>query len=384
MTTTGLFWLNQLFSVDRAGLRRRLAEHHPALNELPRRIAILGAADEGRRLGEICRRHGVAIAAIVDDSPKRQGTIVADQRVESAGGLDAVDRDIPVIIASHRTLDASRMLKSKGFRHVSPFAALQILHGQVFPPHMFHAGWFEDLLDHRDDYVRLAERLGDDLSRRTLDSVLAYRQTLDPETLAEVTTPWADLYLPAGLFTLGEHETYVDGGAYDGDTIRLFIERTGGRFEKVLGFEPDPATFARLGANFAEEPRVIPINAGLWSRADTLRFQNDAGRASILGEDGDVLVKVVALDEVLSGETCSFIKMNIEGAELDALKGAALTIRRFAPKLAISAYHRPSDLWEVAKVVDEIAPGYDLRLRQQCGGVVETVLYALPRRRDAA
>ena len=70
--------------------------------------------------------------------------------------------------------------------------------------------------------------------------------------------------------------------------------------------------------------------------------------------------------------------MNIEGAELEALRGAASTIRRFLPKLAIAAYHRPSDLWEIAKVVDEIAPGYNMYLRQHCGGVVETVLYAMP------
>jgi FkbM family methyltransferase len=243
---------------------------------------------------------------------------------------------------------------------------------------MFHAGWFADLLEGRDRYAELFHRLNDEISRRTLDAVLGYRQTLDPEMLADVTTAWAELYLPAGLFALGRDEVYVDGGTYDGDTVRLFIERTSGQFKKIIAFEPDPATFKRLAANFADEPRVISVNAGLWSRSDTLRFQGDAGRASNLGREGDIEVKVVALDEDLRGENCTFIKMNIEGAELEALKGASETIRRFKPKLAVSAYHRPSDLSEVAHLVDEIAPGYKLYLRQHCGGLVETVLYALP------
>ena len=75
----------------------------------------------------------------------------------------------------------------------------------------------------------------------------------------------------------------------------------------------------------------------------------------------------------------TYIKMNIEGAEIDALKGAAGSIARWTPKLAIAVYHRPSDLWQIAEVVRGLNPNYDLYLRQHDGGVIETVLYALPR-----
>jgi uncharacterized protein YqjF (DUF2071 family) len=78
-------------------------------------------------------------------------------------------------------------------------------------------------------------------------------------------------------------------------------------------------------------------------------------------------------------ERVTFIKMNIEGAEIDALKGAARTIRRWQPKLAISAYHRPSDLWRIPRLVRWLSESYGLYLRQHDGGVIETVLYGLPR-----
>jgi hypothetical protein len=71
--------------------------------------------------------------------------------------------------------------------------------------------------------------------------------------------------------------------------------------------------------------------------------------------------------------------MNIEGAEIDALCGARSTIKRWMPKLAISVYHRPSDLWRIPRLVRELGPHYDLFLRQHDGGVIETVLYAIAR-----
>ena len=90
-------------------------------------------------------------------------------------------------------------------------------------------------------------------------------------------------------------------------------------------------------------------------------------------------MNVIALDELLAGERATFIKMNIEGAEIDALYGAQNTIRRWLPKLAISVYHRPTDLWRIPQLVRELSDKYDLFLRQHDGGVIETVLYATAR-----
>jgi FkbM family methyltransferase len=151
-----------------------------------------------------------------------------------------------------------------------------------------------------------------------------------------------------------------------------------GRFARVLAFEPDRASFQRLLANFAHEARVKPINAGLHRCKATLRFDSAGSRGSSLVDRGGTEISVVALDDILEGERVSFIKMNIEGAEIEALCGAAQAIRRWRPKLAVSAYHRPSDLWRIPALVGELDLDYKLYLRQHDGGVIETVLYALP------
>jgi FkbM family methyltransferase len=363
--------------VDAAALRAELIARHPAFApDRLRRIVILGAAEEGQRLAGICVSHGIAITAVLDDNPRRQGTRVADTAVQPTTALATIDRDVPLVIASHRVLLAlDRLGAAASERPVAPLALLQAAWPERFPPHMFHDGLLEDLATSRDRYRALADALADDLSRRVLDAVIGYRLTMD----AELLRPFVDwgLYQPTGLPPLRGDEVYVDGGAFDGDSVRLFIKRVGDSYTRILAFEPDPATFRRLAANFAGESRVEPVNAGLYSHKTVLRFDDAGTRGSLLAEGGGVEVPVVALDEVLKGDRVTTIKMNIEGAELDALEGARHAIQRWRPRLAISAYHRPSDLWRIPEAIRALDPGYRLHYRQHDGGIIETVCYAV-------
>lgn len=370
-------WLDRLQEAkDVEALRVALAARRPAFVS-PRRLIILGAADEGRRLAGLCRKTGIEIVAVADDNPLLRGQEISGAPVCEVASLAPLDRGVPVVIASHRTLKATRHLQAMGFDQVAPFALLQLLHPEIFLPHEFYAGWLEDMHANRQRYAALSQLLADALSRRVLDAVLGYRLTCDP-TILEPIVEW-DLYGPTGLLSYGANESYIDGGSYDGDSIRLFIDRVGGRYDRIIAFEPDPATFSRLVRNFATEDRVEPINKGLYSRTTVLRF-NDAGtRASGLIDSGHgIAVPVTSIDEVLGNDPVSYIKMNIEGAEQEALRGAARAIARCRPKLAISAYHRAADLWQIPALIRELCADHRLFLRQHDGGVIETVLYAFP------
>jgi FkbM family methyltransferase len=368
--------LNAMPTVDM--LRSQLRRRHPAFDPAGlREVAILGAAVEGQRLAALCRARGIRIAAISDDNPAKIGTSLLDHPVIPMRELETLDRATPIVIASHRVLGAAERLSRLGFTAVAPFAVLQALDPERFAPHMFYEGLLEDTWEHRDHYRWLAGELADDMSREVLEAVLTFRQTLDPRVLAPVVEP--ELYQLAGLLTYGNDEVFIDGGAFDGDTIRLFSSRVGGRYRRIYAFEPDPKTFTALKQSFASEPRVEPINAGLYRCKATLRFRDDASRGAIFAADGGIEIEVTTVDDVVGEERVTFIKMNIEGAELDALNGAERTIRRWRPKLAISAYHRPSDLWRIPRLVRRLSKDYGLYLRQHDGGVIETVLYGLPR-----
>jgi FkbM family methyltransferase len=383
--------MNQIYSVARseprwwsdlaaasgaAGLRDAMRAHSDLDAANLQSLAIVGAAPEGRRLARICKARGIRIDAIVDDDPAKAKLAVENTRVAPVQTLTELPKSTPIIIASHRVLRVTQRLRNLGFRTVVPFAMLQVLAPDIFPPHMFYDGLLDDLWTYRAEYRALHGRLADDRSRQVLDAVIGFRRTLDAAALQPVVTEH-DLYAPEGLFEFADNETYVDGGSYDGDTIRTFIERVHGRFADVYAFEPDPVTFDKLKTNFRDEPRVHPIHAGLYSHGGSLRFRDDASRGAIFAADGEIEMPVTTIDEVLGERPLTYVKMNIEGAEIDALNGGRAAIRKWRPRLALSVYHRASDLWRIPQLVLELNPGYELYLRQHDGGIIETVLYAL-------
>lgn len=370
--------LNTYQSVD--DMRDVLAERHQqASPSMIDRVIVLGASEEGARFVSRCNEVGIEVVALADDNPDKIGQQIDSIFVTPTSGLLEFDRNTPVIIASHRVLEAVARLKNEGFATVVPLALMQILDPGRFPPHMFYDGLLENLYEDREKLHKLANRLADDASRRTMDAVVGFRMTFDSELLRPVLD--MDLYFPEGVFELGSDEVFLDCGTYDGDSIRWFIERSKGNYERIVGFEPDTATYQKLKENFSDNSRIETVNKGVYLNEAVLHFDNAGTRGSLLSEPGTksgIGVPVCSIDDFLSGGRATYIKMNIEGAEIAALKGARQTILKWQPKLAISVYHRPADLWEIAAVIDSISPNYKFYLRQHDGGIIETVLYAIP------
>ena len=124
---------------------------------------------------------------------------------------------------------------------------------------------------------------------------------------------------------------------------------------------------------------ALPL--GTWSSNTVLSFGTGSGSSSSIVASGDaegVSVPVVALDGMFAGAAPNFIKMDIEGAEREALLGASRIIREQRPVLAICVYHRPADLWELPLLIHEINPDYRMYLRAHSHMGLSTVLYCLP------
>ena len=176
------------------------------------------------------------------------------------------------------------------------------------------------------------------------------------------------------------HEVFVDAGGLDGGTSLDFIRWCGGDFDHIHVFEPDAANMEVCRRRLASEARgrATFAAAGLWSSATELKFQATCDGSSRVSESGETSIKTVALDDFLAGGRVTFIKMDIEGAELEALRGAAKTIGTHRPKLAISVYHKPEDILDIPLYIRELAPGYKFYLRHYTLIDTETVLYAVP------
>lgn len=370
-------WLDLVGTAHSAAdLREGLAARFPAFAAgALKECVVVGAAVEGERFCSIAPALGVKIHAVVDQNPALLGRSLAGGIAVTPAIPESLSLDVPVIIASHRVLRATQRLTREGRRNVIGLGVLQTIDPKRFPPQAFYEHWLDDLVAHCDQYRKVYAMLADETSRALFDAILGYRVSGNINLLA----PYVDdiLFYPQDLFNLGSDEVYLDGGAFAGDTIELFVERTAGRFKRVIAFEPDPENFMKLAKRFSGEPRIEPRNLGLFSDRRELRFASAGGRASGLSDEGDVVVGVTSIDLELDGAPATFIKLNIEGAELEALSGAKETLRRWKPKLCVSGYHKASHLWEVPLTIQKICPDYKIYLRQHDGGVIESTYYGL-------
>src|ERR1700684_4090666 len=198
-------WWSDLGAASRAaGLRGAMRGHSDLDAANLQSLAIVGAAPEGRRLARICKARGIRIDTIVDDDPAKAKLAVEETQVALVQTLTELPKSTPIIIASHRVLRVTQRLRNLGFRTVVPFAMLQVLAPDIFPPHMFYDGLLDDLWTYRAEYQALHGRLADDRSRQVLDAVIGFRRTLDAAALQPAVTEH-DLYAPEGLFEFADN-----------------------------------------------------------------------------------------------------------------------------------------------------------------------------------
>ena len=173
-------------------------------------------------------------------------------------------------------------------------------------------------------------------------------------------------------------ETFVDAGAFDGASSRAFAEWARD-FCHIYAFEPDPQNISACKETLKtiSEERTTLLPYGVWRDRRELRFNGLGKVGSNVAEHGNICVPVTSIDEELAGKRITFIKMDIEGSEMEALQGAAKTIRMQHPKLAISIYHKPEDILELPHYILSLNPKYRMYLRHYALMKSETVLYCL-------
>ena len=218
---------------------------------------------------------------------------------------------------------------------------------------------YETFMTHLSNLQEVYESLIDEESKKTFRG---YWLGNISSQLSEIVLANTPHYICAG-FIPEDGAIVIDGGLCDGGTARRFSEMG----YKVYGFEPDKKNFAvaqRVGA----EKNFVVENFGLGSFKHKTSFTHAINPgASRLDPNGSETVKITTLDNYVREKNLprvDFIKLDVEGAELDVLKGAATTIARFKPILALSAYHKWDDFWTLMNFVKSIRSDYEFAMRQ--------------------
>jgi FkbM family methyltransferase len=234
----------------------------------------------------------------------------------------------------------------------------------------------------------IVSSLQDDESKKTYLNIIEYRkmeffrQLFQKKGISPVYHGYENQYFVNDFFKYGENEILVDCGAYTGDSIEVF-SKVAPNFSKIIALEPDINNFRQLQENHKEEKKIFLINAGAWEKNDSLNFSiaeewSYSSHLSKNSTEKTISVNVLALDtiEEIKKSKITFIKMDIEGAELEALRGAKETIKKDKPRLAICLYHYNRHFVEIPEYIHSIVPEYKFWIRHHNREYPhETVLY---------
>lgn len=190
---------------------------------------------------------------------------------------------------------------------------------------------------------------------------------------------YANMYFDKGLLDRLKNASgvFIDAGCFDGkDSLRA--KAILANITKAYAFEPDTINFKQILRHIKDKKSFALYPIGLSDFTGEVGFEN-SGDGSHITAEGSLKIPVNTIDSILNGERVGFIKMDIEGSEEQAINGAIDTIRKWKPYMAISVYHKSTDIWRIPLTILDICDHYDFAFRHYSLCWADTVLYALPR-----
>ena len=231
--------------------------------------------------------------------------------------------------------------------------------------------------NHRESFVILASQTYAPVFYRQLIDSYFPRENIWYPRVGTLYATNGNQYFDCPQMKPEELEVFIDCGCFDGETSKQFVQWCEEKYDKIIAFEPD-----RRSYEICKRECINLKNFSLYSNATGIckrktRFNMGANGGSKIDKNGLDEVYIESIDNILQGEKATFIKMDVEGAELDSLKGAEKTIKLYKPKLAIAIYHKPEDILEIPQFILSCREDYKLYIRHYTSCNYETILYAL-------
>lgn len=324
-------------------------------------IVLYGMGNGADKILDWCEAEGVQVAGIfaTDEFVRYQSfrgfTVCKYSDLISRLGQDlfiviAFASERPEVLACFRVLDAMHETYAP---HLPLFQEEDVVSEQ----------WFEK---HAEKLEQVYGLLADEASRKAFAAILNYKYSGKLCYLFDIESQRREDL--ANLFAWRGDEAYLDLGAYNGDTVAEALELAP-QAKALIAVEPDRRNFRKLKA-FAEtleqEKGLVCEcwECGIWSEAGELAFSDSGGRQSSFCSTTKKVVQVASIDSIVGSRPIDYIKMDVEGAEKQALAGGKETIRKHKPKMFLAAYHYDNDLWQLPLLVKKLVPEYKIYLRK--------------------
>ena len=331
------------------------------LRQSKKPIVLYGMGNGADKIIDWCEANNVKISGVFASDEFVRGQQFRGFTVEHYDALKKrLGQELLVVIAfaSERPEVLARFAElAKEQEVVGPHLAL------FEEAELVSAAWLEQ---HEKELQAAYALLADEQSRKVFSSTLNYKLSGKISYLFDCTTQRIEDI--ESLLAPSQEEIYLDLGAYNGDTIKELGELTDWHWRTAVAVEPDRRNCRKLRL-LAEELKgrglaVEVQEAGIWSKEGELGFSDSGGRQSTFIGAEKRTVPVTTIDAVAGVRAVTLIKMDVEGAELQALSGGRMTLQKFAPKLFIAAYHYDVDLFRLPLLLHKLVPDYKIYLRK--------------------
>lgn len=338
---------------------------------------IYGCANHAELVWNYLNRFGLLTEAfIVDSQYYKEDWYIGHTKVKDIADYEDRLSDYNIVIG-FCDISKSRFLRDNGSLVKNKFYFLWE------PLEMYR--WDKAYIDeHWEEFEEVYYGLKDTLSRNVLAELIKAKLYVCGNHLLNLADS-RQYFNELTFCRNSKDEIFVDCGAYTGDTIKKYIEFVDGSYKKIYAFEPDPKNFNIMKDSLNNFPNIELLNKGTWKEENVLEFEEKGSASQIIKDKGKITVPVTTIDNIVGEDKITFIKMDVEGSELESLLGASKTIARNMPKLAICCYHKEGDLidlYHYIKSFDNNKYEYQIYLRHHSNSVYETVLYAIPNMRD--
>ena len=333
-------------------------------------VILYGAGCCGNETIAQLRKHNIDITAVCDDN--RVGEMISGIKITDISQIRADDDTILLVTAGFKDAMVKKIYSLGLFGHYVDID---------FGRYDENKENYDYFMKHLDSLETVYSLLSDQRSKDIFQSLINYRISRDLGFLSQLEEH--DQYFPheERLNLKSDHHVFCDFGAFDGDTIGEFLKYVRGNYEKIIAVEVNDRNFDRLVSRHGMLRNIEFHKIGVYRERAKIPFIFDwSAKSSFATEDGESYVDVDSLDNILLGQKPTFIKMDIEGAEYDALIGGEQTISHCLPFMAICIYHKVEDLYRIPMKIEELCPRkYDYFIRHYSPTVIETVFYAVPK-----
>lgn len=239
------------------------------------------------------------------------------------------------------------------------------------------------------DIENVAERyaeLCENLDEKSVASIIAYLNTMLTGNMEYVFDIYecAEHYYSNMIYKVTQNETLLDIGAYDGDTIKLFLKETSGKYNKIIAVEPDTESFVKLSDYVAKESlrNIIISKCGAWDKKKILQFEAEREQLSIVNvkeEETGQITTIYAnrMDYLFETEQITLIKINYCDGIVEAIRGCEKIIRDVHPKLAMDVGYDIYKVLELSEYITSLNENYKLYVRFNRAMPATLTLYAL-------